>query len=68
MATFEEVPYGEYITKFENVEPTADGKVVIEVVGLSGAATEGHLNALSIKQVPVIGSHSLLYSDKNETK
>lgn len=50
-ATFEEVPYGEYITKFENVEPTADGKVVIEVVGLSGAATEGHLNALSIKQV-----------------
>lgn len=39
-ATFEEVPYGEYITKFENVEPTADGKVVIEVVGLSGAATE----------------------------
>ena len=49
--TFEEVPYGEYITKFENVEPTADGKVVIEVVGLSGAATEGHLNALSIKQV-----------------
>ena len=51
MTIFEEVPYGEYITKFENVEPTADGKVVIEVVGLSGAATEGHLNALSIKQV-----------------
>lgn len=50
-ATFETVPYGEYITKFENVEPNADGKVILEVVGLSGAATEGHLNALCIKQV-----------------
>ena len=51
-ATFEVVPFGEYVAKFENIEPDANGKVVIEVVGINGsAATEGHLNALCITQV-----------------
>lgn len=50
-ATFETVPYEEYIAKFEDVAPNVEGKVSIEVVGLSGVATEGHLNALCIKQM-----------------
>lgn len=51
-ATIDVVPFEEYVTKFENIEPDANGKIIIEVAGINGsAATEGHLNVLCITQV-----------------
>lgn len=52
--SFDEVPFDEYIVKFENIEPSADGKAVINVLGKdvnSHNSTDGHINALYITQV-----------------
>lgn len=52
--SFDEVPFAEYIVKFENIEPSADGKAVISVLGKdvnNKNSTDGHINALCITQV-----------------
>lgn len=51
-AAFTAANFEEYISKFENVEPDSDGKVIVEVKGLdTGSAAEGHINALCISLV-----------------
>lgn len=51
-ASFTAANFEEYISKFENVEPDADGKVIVEVKGVdTGSAAEGHINALCISLV-----------------
>lgn len=51
-ASFNAANFEEYISKFENVEPDADGKVIIEVKGIdTGSAAEGHINALCFSMV-----------------
>ena len=50
--SFAEVPFSEYVAKFDNVEPNNSGKITIEVLGKdTGIAAEGHINAMYISQV-----------------
>lgn len=50
--SFDAVPFAEYVTNFENIEPDSNGKIIIEVVGKdTGLAADGHINAMRISQV-----------------
>lgn len=50
--SFTAANFEEYISKFENVEPNADGKIIVEVKGVdTGSTAEGHINALCISLV-----------------
>lgn len=48
-ASFGDVPMEEYVARFSDVAPAADGTVTIEVTGIdTGAAADGHISALVI--------------------
>ncbi len=47
--SFDKVPFEEYAVTYPGVTPASDGTITIEVTGIdTGAACEGHLNALII--------------------
>ena len=48
---FEEVPFEDFVVNFPSVEPAEDGTLRVEVRGIdTGAAAEGHINALVLTQ------------------